>query len=147
MLKPYRQEDLEHVARPLSPLQEDKWFPLDTCCGCGCSFSGSERVYCLIYDPVFVQRILAPRTRGRGKQIPKKAFFSRFGLKDVAQRRRSRDPEEAQQIRYHRINTPDMVECVSTAVFSKILCGLTSSVGDYGNGCINKGEVGADSHP
>lgn len=28
-----------HWAKP--PSQEDKWFPLNTCCGCGCSSSGS----------------------------------------------------------------------------------------------------------
>lgn len=36
------------------PSQEDKWFPLNTCCGRGCSSSGPECVVCLIYEPVFV---------------------------------------------------------------------------------------------
>lgn len=59
---------------------------------------------------------------------PRKSLFSRFGLKDVAQRRRSGALEEAQQIRYHQINTPGVVECASAAGFSKILCGLTCGV-------------------
>lgn len=50
---------------------------------------------------------------------PQKSLFSRFGLNDVAQCRWSTALEEAQQIRYHQINTPDVVECMFAVGFPK----------------------------
>lgn len=61
-----------------SPLQEDKWFPPHTCCGCGCSFSGWERVYRLIYGLACVcaRNFITKDTRRRKTDPQKSLFFS-----------------------------------------------------------------------
>lgn len=119
LLKPHfsKQKDEFRRRGASSPLLEDKWFPPGTCCGCGCSFSGWERVYRLIYGPACVcaRNFITQDTRRRKTDPRKSFFFSQFGLKDVAQR------EEAHQSRYHQKNAPGVAECVSAVGFAKIL--------------------------
>lgn len=65
---------MTHTHTPIvkPPSQEDKWFPLNTCCGCGSTSSGSGASP-LIYGPVFVvAKIPITKDTGGKKCINKK---------------------------------------------------------------------------